>query len=315
MLRDGMHQTAVHSGVAPYRPNSLDGGCPFVAGADSGAYIEFPEPLPAAGKVREAAASFDDHFSQARLFWLSMTPVEREHIIAAYTFELNKCYETAIKERALTTLANIDPELCEQVAAGLGLPAPRATVPLDDPQPSPALSQMGGSWPLDGRSIGVIATDDQDLDGVRSVRQAILKAGMVPQVIAAHGGTLGAGGGEPIPVQHTFATARSTQFDAILLAGNPGVGAGVHRARDAKAGGSPAGASGIDPRVLLMLTEAYRHGKALGAWGNGADALTAAGIEPGAPGVTTAKGAGAVLKGVTKALSRHRAWDRFTPEV
>lgn len=28
MLRDGMHQTAVHSGTAPYRPNSLDGGCP-----------------------------------------------------------------------------------------------------------------------------------------------------------------------------------------------------------------------------------------------------------------------------------------------
>ncbi|WP_190215904.1 catalase, partial [Kitasatospora indigofera] len=33
MLRDGFHQDAVHTGVAPYRPNSLDGGCPFLAGA------------------------------------------------------------------------------------------------------------------------------------------------------------------------------------------------------------------------------------------------------------------------------------------
>ncbi len=32
MLRDGFHQDAVHGGVAPYRPNSLDGGCPFHAG-------------------------------------------------------------------------------------------------------------------------------------------------------------------------------------------------------------------------------------------------------------------------------------------
>ena len=31
MLRDGFHQHAVHAGVAPYRPNSLDGGCPFHA--------------------------------------------------------------------------------------------------------------------------------------------------------------------------------------------------------------------------------------------------------------------------------------------
>ena len=26
MLRDGMHQTAIHTGLAPYRPNSIDGG-------------------------------------------------------------------------------------------------------------------------------------------------------------------------------------------------------------------------------------------------------------------------------------------------
>ncbi len=75
MLRDGMHQTAVHRGVAPYRPNSLDGGCPFLAGEDTGAYIEVPVEVPAAYKVRDAAASFDDHFSQARLFWLSMSPL------------------------------------------------------------------------------------------------------------------------------------------------------------------------------------------------------------------------------------------------
>ena len=30
MLRDGMHQTAIHTGVAPYRPNSIDGGEPLV---------------------------------------------------------------------------------------------------------------------------------------------------------------------------------------------------------------------------------------------------------------------------------------------
>lgn len=31
MLRAGMRRTAVHRGVAPYRPNSLDGGCPGMA--------------------------------------------------------------------------------------------------------------------------------------------------------------------------------------------------------------------------------------------------------------------------------------------
>ncbi|WP_079189944.1 catalase [Actinacidiphila paucisporea] len=314
MLRDGMHQTAVHRGVAPYRPNSLDGGCPFLAGADTGAYIEVPADVPAGRKVRDAAASFDDHFTQPRLFWLSMTPTEREHIVSAYTFELNKCYEQAIKERALLVLANIDADLCAQVAAGLGLPAPEPTAALTDPQPSPALSQLGDSWPLDGRIIGIVTAPDQGLDGVREVRQAVLDAGMVPLVIAPTGGEVGTGD-ETVTAQRTFATARSTEFDAILVAGAPAPGADAYGARDAKVDDAVAGAAGIDPRVLLMLTEAYRHGKALGAWAGGAAALEAAGIAGGAPGVVTADSAGTVLEQVRELLARHRAWNRFIPAV
>ncbi|MFE5141338.1 catalase [Streptomyces fagopyri] len=313
MLRDGMHQTAVHRGVAPYRPNSLDGGCPFLAGADNGAYIEVPEPLPAAVKVRDAAASFDDHFTQPRLFWLSMTATEREHIVAAYTFELSKCWETAIKERALKVLANIDAGLCAQVAAGLGLPSPEPTVEQVEPLPSPALSQLGHAWPVDGRVVGIVTESGQDLEGVRTARQAVLDAGMVPLVIAPTGGVLDADGA-PVTVQRTFANARSTEFDALLLAGAPAVGADAYGARDAKADDDVAAATGIDPRVLLLMMEAYRHGKTIAAWDEGAEALVAAGISPGSPGVVTLDSP-AALDEVTELLARHRAWDRFTPSV
>ncbi|MFD8951237.1 catalase [Streptomyces xanthophaeus] len=312
MLRDGMHQTAVHSGAAPYRPNSLDGGCPFLAGADDGAFIEAPVELPAARKVREAPASFDDHFTQPRLFWLSMTPVEREHIIAAYTFELTKCYEQAVKERVLAVLANIDPQLCEEVATGLGLPAPAPTQPLTEPAPSPALSQVGGTWPLDGRVIGIVADAGADLKGVRAVRDAILKAGMVPLVIAPTGGTLGTGK-NAVTVQRTFAATRSVEYDAILLAGTPAAAADARGARDAKAGAPDP--DGPDPRVLLLLAEAYRHGKAIGGWNDASRTLQAADIPEGDAGITLAGSAAAALKGITQGLTEHRAWDRFPTSV
>ncbi|KOU80136.1 MULTISPECIES: catalase, partial [unclassified Streptomyces] len=309
MLRDGMHQSAVHTGVAPYHPNSLDGGCPFLAGADMSAFIETPVKVPAASKVREAPASFSDHFSQPRLFWLSMTPPEREHIVAAYTFELNKCYEQAIKERTLQVLANIDTELCEQVATGLGLPAPTSTEPLASPDPSPALSQMGGTWPPDGRVIGIIADAASDVDGVRSARQAVLDTGMVPLVIAPTGGTLGPDG-DPIAVQRTYATARSVEFDALLLAGEPRAGADAYGARDAKAGtAQPPQAP--DPRVLLLLTEAYRHGKAVGGWDGAERLLESAGITADEPGIATGESSTAIVAELTRALGEHRAWDRF----
>ncbi|WP_406143620.1 catalase [Streptomyces sp. NBC_01012] len=312
MLRDGMHQTAVHRGVAPYRPNSLDGGCPFLAGADTGAFVEVPAEVAASRKVREAPESFDDHFSQPRLFWLSMSPVEREHIIAAYTFELGKCYEQPVKERGLKVLARIDGELCAQVAAGLGLPAPEADGPLAEPEPSPALSQIGQVWPVDGRVIGIVADQDADLDGVRAVRDAVQDAGMVALVIAPSGGVLDADG-DPVTVQRTFAAARSVEFDAVLLAGAPGRGDDAIGSRDAKAGDGPDPAT--DPRVLLLVNEAYRHGKAIGAWNNGEQVITAAGCSLTAPGIVTGQAAAQVLDDVTTLLGSHRVWDRFPSTV
>ncbi|MGW3359785.1 catalase [Streptomyces bungoensis] len=310
MLRDGMHQTAVHRGVAPYRPNSLDGGCPFTAGADMGAYVETPVRVPEATKVREAPETFQDHYSQARRFWLSMSPVEREHIIGAYTFELAKCYEQAIRERALQVLANIDAELCAGVAAGLGLPAPEPAVPLADVAPSPALSQLGRTWPTDGRVIGIITGPDGDLDGVRAVRQAVLDAGMVPLIVAPAGGTLGSGT-DALTVQRTYATARSVEFDALLLAGTPGVGADAYGSRDAKAGLPAARQATADPRVGLLLGEAFRHGKAIGAAKAAEQVLEAAGIPADAPGIVLGDSATTALQQVTQLLGTHRVWERF----
>ncbi|MFD8019092.1 catalase [Streptomyces lavendulae] len=312
MLRDGMHQSAVHTGVAPYRPNSLDGGCPFLAGTDTGAFIEVPLELPASRKVRDAPTSFADHFTQPRLFWLSMTPAEREHIIAAYTFELSKCQERTVKERTLAVLANIDPRLCAEVATGLGLPAPAATEPLVDADPSPALSQLGGTWPVDGRVIGIIADPTCDLKGIRAVRNTVLKSGMFPLVIAPTGGTLGPKR-SPVAVQRTFAATRSTEFDALLLAGTPQAAADAHGARDAKADAPEPG--NHDPRVLMLLVEAYRHGKAIGGWNGSSQILEAAGIQPDGPGLAFHDDAAAALEHLTHALAQHRAWDRFPSTV
>lgn len=45
-----------------------------------------------------------------------------------------------------------------------------------------AADSPGGRWPGDGRIIGIVTAGDQDLSGVRSVRRAVLDAGMVPLV-------------------------------------------------------------------------------------------------------------------------------------
>jgi catalase len=60
-----------------------------------------------------------------------------------------------------------------------------------------------------------------------------------------------------------------------------------------------------------MLSEAYRHAKAIGAWGAGSGALEAAGISGDTPGITVGDGPDAVVSAVQEMLASHRAWDRF----
>ena len=291
MLRDGMHQTAIHTGLAPYRPNSIDDGEPLVADAEEGGYVQSPRAVEGP-TVRAQPASFDDHFTQAAMFYRSLTYVEQAHVIEAFTFELGKCYEQAIKERQLEVLANVDADLCKQVAIGLGLPAPKGNPPPDVFE-SPALSQVVDTpGPIDGRKIGIIAGADSDLAGVAKLVDSILRLGATPLVTAPFGGVLKSGR-RSVTVERTLLTARSIEYDALVVA------AGTKPTHDIK--------------LVLLLQEAFRHCKALAAWGDGTQALAAAGIELDAPGVLVADG---VTKSFTESLADavglHRVWERAT---
>jgi catalase len=287
MLRDGMHQTAVHRGVAPYRPNSLDGGCPFVAGADLGGYVEVPQALPASRKVREAPASFADHYSQVRQFWLSMTPVEQEHIVAAYSFELAKCYDATIRQRQLIALSHVDDGLCQQVAGALGLDAPPSTVE-GEPDPSPALSQMGGEWPVTGRVVGVVVTPGQGDSVTTDLVAALGEEGIRVLVLAPVGGSVETGQGAVLTVNRTFATMRSVELDSVAVTG----------------------AAAADPRVAVLLQEAYRHAKPIVAVPDASALLTTAGVDAGAAGVVVDADPIALADALVVGLSRHRVWHR-----
>jgi catalase len=289
MLRDGMHQTAVHTGVAPYRPNSLDGGQPLVADSEDGGYVQAARPVQGE-TVRANPVSFDDHFTQAAVFYRSLTPLEQAHIVEAFTFELGKCYEQAVKERELQVLANVDAGLCAQVAAGLGLAAPGGTPP-SEVTLSPALSQVVTEpGPIAGRKIGVIADAGADLAGIGKLRKAAAKLGATVLVIAPAGGVLGRDARQE-PVDRTLLTARSIEFDALIVAGGTT-------------------ASG-DIKLVLLLQEAFRHSKALGAWGDGTVVLETAGIPADSAGVVTGE---AVVKSFTDQLAAavglHRVWER-----
>ncbi|MDT5216924.1 MAG: catalase [Mycobacterium sp.] len=289
MLRDGMHQTAIHTGVAPYHPNSIDGDEPQPADEKHFGYVQTPRRIEGNAE-RAQPASFDDHFSQATMFYRSLSPIEQAHVVEAFTFELGKVYEQAIKERELQVLANVDTDLCEQVAAGLGLPAPKGS-PAEDVTVSPALVQiLAEPGPIAGRKIGIIADAGSDLAGVAKLVKATAALGVTALVIAPVGGVLKSGR-RSVTVDRTLATTRSIEFDALVIA----------------AGTTPI----PDIKLVVLLQEAFRHCKAIAAWGDGVALLEAARIPAKGPGLAVADEADKdFVTTLAAALGLHRAWDR-----
>ncbi|HKY13789.1 MAG TPA: catalase [Microthrixaceae bacterium] len=292
--RDGFGQQAIHEGVVTYTPTAIADtngsvGCPFHVGAAGQVHV----PRPVEGRiVRERPQSFDDHFSQATMFWNSMSEVERDHIVGAFSFELGKCVRRDVRERMLVNLANVDGELCERVATHLGLEAPAGTVAADAGR-SPALSQVQPlDWPIDGRVVGVLVDDGVDAAAVDQLRTELGKRSATLYVIAGHRGTI-VGKDGSLAVDRAVMTTRSVEYDALVIAGGSGR------------------AVAADPNTAVALGEAYRHHKTIGAWGDGVDALDAARLDVSAPGVViAAEGGRGFGRAICDALARHRHWER-----
>jgi len=286
-LRDGYGQQAVHTGRTAYSPNTVGGGCPFATG-DAG-YVHFPQPVEGI-KARRRPQSFDDHFSQATLFWNSLSEPEREHEVGAFSFELSKVADPAIVARMVANLADVDGDLADQVATHLGLSAPVGD-PFVDVGSSPALSLAPEeSGPIEGRVVGVLVTAGSDSAGVAALRKTLKLAGAALHVIAPHGGTVKGTGPTPLTADATVFNADSVVYDALVVAGGTGP---------------------LDPKSAMMVQEAYRHHKTLAAWGSGVEALLEAGVGEEAAGVVTGpKVAKPFSDALVEALGWHRYWER-----
>ena len=222
--RDGIHRQTIPRGRVAYEPNSLGGGCPFQAGMKG--FRSFPAPN-FEDKVRGKPEKFAEHYAQATLFWKSQSQVEKNHIIAAFRFELTRVQVQAVRERVLSLLANVDEELVSAVAAGLGTPVPapqpRAMELPGEPEVSvsPTLSLLArpGSTGVTAMKIALLVCDGVDDQSLRSVHRALADAGAVPRFIGARLGTVKPLSGDPIHVEITLETAPSVLWDAVVIPG------------------------------------------------------------------------------------------------
>ena len=317
--RDGIHRQAIGVGQVAYEPKTLADGKEFrVEGAvtSPAGFASYPEVLEPP-KLRVRSASFNDHFSQARMFWISQTGPEQDHIVAAFQFELSKLETPAIRQRMVDNLAHVDVRLASRVAAPLGIAAPdgkaaaarpgfRAAPVVYTPTPSAALSMARS---VDGsiatRKVAILVADGVDGAAIDRVKQGLLAAGAQCKVLAAHLGTVHTADGALLAVDQTLVNAPSIAFDAVYLPSMTGDIAALASNGDA----------------IHFVLEAYKHCKAIAASGAGTGLMVSLGIQAHKGGAVSEPQAGVVLSGpgalppqfveaFIRAIGQHRHWAR-----
>ena len=299
--RDAQHRTTIDKGRASYEPNSIDGGWPkeTPAGPQDGGFETYHERV-SAEKVRERSPSFGDHFSQATLFFNSMSEHEKEHIIAAYSFELGKVEREHIRARQVNEiLANIDLTLAKRVAENLGLPAP--TAPTVQAQSngkltvveSPLLSQAN-LLPADiaSRKVAILVANGVDDKAVAAMKAALEAEGAHAKVLGPTSAPVKTASGATLAVDASMEGLPSVAFDAVFI---PGGDASIK-------------ALSGDGVALHYVLEAYKHLKAIAYAGDAQKLIDLLRLEADAGLLAVSDSAS--FKAFFDAIQQHRVWAR-----
>ncbi|HEX4450812.1 MAG TPA: catalase [Kofleriaceae bacterium] len=324
--QDGCHRDTVMTGAANYHPNSIGGGCPFLAG--NAGFVHRHERVH--GELSLARSeSFRDHFSQARMFVASQSPAEARHLVEALTFELGKVVRTPIRARMLAILREIDPALAELVSAGIGVAVPTGpvVVPPGTSPPGPethnggikrsaALSlEQQPKTTIRTRKIAMLIQPGFDGDEAAAMQEILAAEGAIVEAIAPTLGPIAPDEGNPLDADKSLATASSVFYDAVFVPGGA------------------VAALAADGQARHFLREAFKHCKTIGAVGEAVRLLAACELpglvldtsdHGGGSGITAAQGvitaragdaAGEFVNAFLAAIAMHRHWDRQTAGV
>jgi catalase len=305
--RDGAHRSRIDRGPVNYEPSTLgQGGEQRVDGGQQG-FQSSADPLEVT-KQRRRPATFDDHFSQASLFWNSQPTHEKEHLVAAFQGELARVTSPAIRQRVADLLAHVDARLARKVAEplGIGPPDPRAAAgragfrsPPAEPaaiERSSALAGHAGAGSgIATRRIAILVAAGVEIGAMRVLQQALHEQGAITRVVASHLGVVSTSSGQQLPVDHALACTPSVLFDAVMV----------------PAGASSAQALAAQGDAVHFVQEAFRHGKALCLIGESVSLLQGAGAQAAAAaGVVTGPNDPAtrlqMAQDFIQAIARHR---------
>ena len=287
-FRDGPMQGEIFSGESISSPDGIGG----VVGASPQKTLQYGNEQ-VNGKIGRYG-TFNDPFTQARIFWYSLSNYSQQHLVDGYRFELGNVADPAVTAKYVSSILNeIDNCLARRVAYGIGAPMPAkgsgSTAVPKKKYPSQYPLDSTAALPLDGLSIAILADESMlSTADFNTFNQAFTGKLVSVSVIAPHAGSLATG----VVANQSYITTSSIFYDAIIIGGINGSG------------------KSFNSTQLPFIEEAYSHGKPVGSIGTAIlDNLN----YTSQPGVFTSNSAMNVAQKVLAAMASPRRYPQRQP--
>jgi catalase len=308
--RDGYHRMTINKGKTAYHPNTLNEGYPKPGLNTKEGYVHYPEMINGQ-KIQVRSETFNDHFSQATLFWNSMTEPEKYHIIKAFHFEVGKVTDSTIRQKVVDMFNNVDNDLAKAIALGVGANPPKLIQRrMPKVSMSKALTQQNPQRrSAKTRKVAILVMDGfNDLE-LMTTKKALTAEGVRAEVVSQYLTSVKSLNGKELAPDKNFVSVSSVLYDAVYVPGG-------EKSIDALA---------HQPFVLEFINEAYKHCKPIAASSEGVALLQQTIVEAkmafsktamSDQGVVTSMDAPdeAFNRSFVDAIAMHRHWGREKTE-
>ena len=243
--RQGFMRYRIDVDQVSYHRNSLADNTPYTTPPEEGGYESYPKKIDGHA-IRARSKSFDDFFSQPRIFWNSLTPIEKQHTIEALSYQLGNVKSESVRQQNVDILVNVDQEMAAIVADNIGVKRPSGTnVPVSTSYAS--LSQASTPSYAYTQKVGVLIGNGFNGNEVKNVLDMLQQYGVFIEIVSEQLGTVTGNDGTTLEVTKTFLTTNSVLLDAIYVVG-----------------GRTKSEGRFNQNIVLFVNETYRHYKPIG---------------------------------------------------
>lgn len=217
-LRSGYQKYELDTDLVHYHNNQLAESSPSETASEDGGYENYEAKVEGHITREHPSESFDDYYSQARMFWNSLSKPERKDLIESFSFHLGSVESKEIRQLNAEMWANVDEEMAKEIAENIGVDYPK-NKQVNVNKSYPSLSQLNTSHVAETQKVGVLVGKEFSGEEVEKTLQAFKENGVLFEIVAETLGRVTGKNGYTLEADKTYLNATPATYDALYVVG------------------------------------------------------------------------------------------------